>query len=189
MGKPTGKPTKTSKRSGHRSNVRSAASLTVEPPFNMIAYNHHVKEVWDALQAQVDGLTSDQCFALLERHEPATDGHREFGKDFAKMVGDDWDGATAEIAGGAVYRAILARVGAYDPMYRPAPGILPMGEFDGCLVFYRSSEGQFEVFMGSKRERFPALFNPIHGMDLEDMRSVSEIIRKFKSTESCLKVA
>jgi hypothetical protein len=176
MRKPKGKAMKASKPATGGRTVSSAPPL--EKTFDILAHNRLVKEVWDEIQAKVDGLTNEQCYALLDRH---TDGHRDFAKEFAKSVGEVWDGATCEIVGGAVYRAVLCRVGAYDPIYRPAPEIVPMGEFDECLVFYHTSEGQFEVFKGTKRERFTARFNPLCGVDLEDMHMITEIVRKFNT--------
>jgi hypothetical protein len=152
----------------------------LEPPFNMIAYNRKVKEFWDTVQDKIDSLSEAQCLSLIERQISIWDGHRDLAKEFARMVGESWDGATAEIVGSAVLRAVFSRMNAYDPIYRPAPGIIPMGEFDDCLVFYHTTDAQFEVFYGQKRQRFPALYNPLNGMDVEDMRTVTEVARKLK---------
>jgi hypothetical protein len=161
----------------------------IEPPFNMIAHNRLVKAFWDKVQANIDSLSEAQCISLIERQISIWDGHRVFAKEFAKLVGETWDGATAEIVGGAVLRAVFSRMNAYDPIYRPAPGIIPMGEFDDCLVFYHTTDAQFEVFCGQKRQRFPALYNPLHGMDLEDMRTVTEVARKLKGQPRLEKAA
>jgi hypothetical protein len=158
-------------------------------PFNMIEHNRLVKAFWDDVQAKIDDLSQAQCLSLIERQTSIWDGHRDFAKEFAKMVGETWDGTAAEIVGGAVLRGVFSRMNAYHPIYRPAPGIIPMGEFDECLVFYHTNDAQFEVFYGQKRQRFPALYNPLHGMDLEDMRTVTEVARKLKGEPRVKKAA
>lgn len=177
--------TKASQKKKDTAKVSAAATVDDgEPPFNMIAYNNQVKLAWDKIQAQIDSLSDAQCLRLVHRQQSDREGHRELGKAFSRLVRAGWDGAMAEIAGGAVYRAILSRLNMFDDVYRPAPAIIPMGEFEECLVFYHTVDAQFEVFRGTKRQRFPALFNPLQGMDIEDMRMVVEIIRRWKTSES-----
>lgn len=184
MAKPSAKTIKVKKPRRPKVLAKAVRSDVVHAKaFNVKAHNKLVMDVWVQIQAQIDGLSDTQCNLMLDRQEQEWTGHRDFAKAFSQMVNDEWDGATAEIAGSAVYRAILTRMNRFDPVYRPSPAIIPMGDFDGCLVFYHTADAQFEVFLGLKRQRFTAHFNPAHGMDLEDMRVVFDIIRKWKVTQ------
>lgn len=188
MKKAKGKTLRSGREVAHPKNDGDAC-FAVEPPFDLIAHNVAMKEFWDSLQNKIDNLSDSQCLTLIDRQLSVWTGHRNFAKEFAKIIGENWDGGTAEVVGSAVLRAVFSRMNAYHPIYRPAPGITHMGEFDGCVVLYHAADAQYEVYFGHKRERFSALYNPLYGMDIDDMRTVTEVARKLKGQLRGQKVA
>jgi hypothetical protein len=79
------------------------------------------------------------------------------------------------LVGGYVCRSILEKLDLYDPVVRPAPGKIEMGRIKDVFLFYYPDANAYEVSDANIGVRFPALYFPVFGPDIEDEECAAEI--------------
>lgn len=135
------------------------------------------------LRAGVTGLTDAEC-GLLHKMVATGRDHRVMAKAAARMWGDDFDGATAEVAGSSIYRLVLKRLSLSDPYFNPEHSKEFMGEFDGYAVHFLRPEFVYHVSGLGGEKTFAPRFLPQSGMDLEDVVILGDIIDDLQTSYS-----
>jgi hypothetical protein len=123
-------------------------------------------------------LSDEQCRLLVDMIGNGKE-LRVVAKKAANLWGDQFDGATAEVAGPIVYRELLRRLEQFDTFYNPEPAVSLMAEYAGYQIWFETPSCIYVVSGNGIREVFAPKFMPITGMDVEDAAHALDIIRRL----------
>jgi hypothetical protein len=81
----------------------------------------------------------------------------------------------SSLVGNFICRAVLEKLCLHDPVVRPAPGKIEMGNIEDVFLYYHPDTNEYEVSDASIGVRFTALYTPIFGPDIADEGCAVEI--------------
>ena len=126
-------------------------------------------------RASVKAMTDDQCREAIRFGHDEWLSMNQIAERMKAGIGGGWDDESNPAVGAAIFQEALERLDVYDADFRPRPERQAMGEVEGAEVFYLTAEGEYEVVVGERSERFRALHRPKFGMDVDDVARVADI--------------